>query len=68
MCDICERSSCSPAFHPLEEQERYENVIEAFDRARELRRRVRDELDEKAKEMEATEQSSAAHGSAGSLS
>lgn len=42
-CDICGRGSCSPCFHSLEEQEKYEKVIEAFDRARELREKVRNE-------------------------
>ena len=46
MCDICGRGSCCESFHSLEEQKRYEKVIEAFDRARELRQQVRDELDE----------------------
>lgn len=45
MCDICGRASCSEAFHSLEEQTRFEKVIEAFDRARELRRQTREEFD-----------------------
>lgn len=45
-CDICGRGSCVPSFHSLEEQERYEKVIEAFDRARELRARLQQEEDE----------------------
>lgn len=40
-CDICGRGSCCASFHSLEEQGRYEKVIEAFDRARELRSEVR---------------------------
>lgn len=52
MCDICGRGSCSESFHSLEEQERYEEVIAAFDKARELRQKVRDELDEEAREKE----------------
>lgn len=40
-CDICGRGSCCNSFHSLEEQERYEKVIAAFDRARELRDEVR---------------------------
>lgn len=53
-CDICGRGSCTPAFHSLDEQERYEKVIDAFDHARELREQVRaqaeaeDEPDEEA--------------------
>lgn len=46
MCDICGRSSCCPSFHSLEEQERYEEVIELFDKARELRDRIRNEEQE----------------------
>ena len=55
MCDICGRGSCCESFHSLEEQKRYEKVIEAFDKARELRQMVRDELDDEAREMEAAE-------------
>ena len=44
-CDICGRGSCSESFHSLEEQERYEKVIEAFEKARELRAKVRDALE-----------------------
>ena len=55
MCDICGRGSCCESFHSLEEQQRYEKVIEAFDRARELRQQVRDEIDEEAREMAAAE-------------
>lgn len=55
MCDICGRSSCYNSFHSLEEQERYGKVIEAFDMARDLRRQVRDELDEEARAMEEEE-------------
>jgi transcription elongation factor Elf1 len=47
-CDICGRGSCEPCFHSFEEQDRYSYVIEAFDRARELRAKVRRELDEEA--------------------
>lgn len=45
MCDICGRGSCRPSFHSLGEQERYSEVIEAFDRARELRAKVRAEIE-----------------------
>lgn len=48
MCDICGRRSCCPSFHSLEEQARFEKVIEAFDRARELRQKLREEMDEEA--------------------
>lgn len=36
-CDICGRSSCAAWLHPLDEQSAFESVIEAFERARELR-------------------------------
>ena len=55
MCDICGRGSCCASFHSLEEQDRYEKVIEAFDKARALRHRVRAELDEEAREREEAE-------------
>lgn len=45
MCDICGRGACTESFHSLEEQERYAEVIEAFDRARELRAKVRAEIE-----------------------
>lgn len=49
-CDICGRGSCCPMFHSGEEQRRFEKVIEAFDRAREMRARVNTDLDEEANE------------------
>ena len=52
-CDICGRSSCTESFHSLEEQEQYEKVIEAFERARELRAQVRAEI--KAAEDESSQ-------------
>ena len=52
-CDICGRGSCSESLHSLEEQERYEKVIEAFEKARELRAQVRSEIE--AEEQEAEE-------------
>lgn len=53
-CDICGRSACCSSFHSIEEQERFEKVIAAFDKARELRQKVRDEieLEEKQSELE----------------
>lgn len=45
-CDICGRGSCVPWFHSGDEQRRYADVIEAFDKARELREQVRKEMDE----------------------
>ena len=43
MCDICGRGSCAAWMHSAEEQERYADVIEAFDRARDLRDQIRAE-------------------------
>jgi hypothetical protein len=37
-------------FHSGEEQRRFEKVIEAFDKARELRAQVRAELDDEARD------------------
>lgn len=52
-CDICGRGSCTESFHSLEEQERYEKVIEAFEKARELRAQLRAELEaEEAEESQ----------------
>jgi transcription elongation factor Elf1 len=45
-CDICGRTSCCVSFHSHEEQDRYSEVIEAFERARELRAEVRNEEDD----------------------
>lgn len=53
-CDICGRGSCAPSFHSHEEQERYEEVIEAFDKARELRTKVRDEIRDEEERSSAT--------------
>lgn len=36
-CDICGRGACANWMHSVEEQERFEKVIKAFDKARELR-------------------------------
>lgn len=41
MCDICGKVSCANWMHSSEEQEKYAKVIDAFDRARELREQVR---------------------------
>ena len=45
-CDICGRSSCADWMHSAEEQKRYEKVIEGFEKARELRQKVREEEEE----------------------
>ena len=55
MCDICGRGSCANWMHSQEEQERYEKVIEAFDRARELRKQVRNDIEEEEREAEQQE-------------
>jgi len=54
-CDICGRSSCSTCFHSIAEQERYASVIDAFDRARELRDKVRSEVVEESAHTEEDE-------------
>lgn len=51
-CDICGRGSCTTSFHSHDEQERYEHVIEAFEKARELRAAVRDQIKDEAAETE----------------
>ena len=45
MCDICGRGSCTNWMHSIKEQERYSDVIDAFDAARELRSKVKDEIE-----------------------
>ena len=45
-CDICGRGSCCEAFHSIEEQKKYEAVIELFDKARDLRDKIRAEEEE----------------------
>lgn len=45
-CDICGRGACTPAFHSLEEQERFEKVIELFDKARALRAELNEKDDD----------------------
>lgn len=53
MCDICGRGSCANWMHSLEEQERYEKVIEAFDKARDLREQLQAEIaDEEGEDEE----------------
>ena len=43
-CDICGRSACLPVFHSIEEQRRFEKVIEACDAVRKLRAQVNEEV------------------------
>ena len=45
-CDICASGSCCASFHSLEEQERFRMVIEAFERARNLRDEVQAQIEE----------------------
>ena len=40
-CDICGKSACCVSFHSADEQEKYEKVIEAFEKARELREEIK---------------------------
>lgn len=42
-CDICGGGACANWMHSAEEQARFEDVIDAFDKARELRDQVRNE-------------------------
>ena len=52
-CDICGKGSCTVSFHSLAEQERYEKVIEAFEKARDLRDKIRNETSDEESEDEA---------------
>ena len=45
-CDICGRGSCCPSFHSIEEQKKYEDVIGLFDKARDLRDKIRAQEEE----------------------
>lgn len=51
-CDICGRGSCCPSFHSIEEQKKYEDVIELFDKARDLRDKIRADEEEDEEEEE----------------
>jgi transcription elongation factor Elf1 len=51
-CDICGRGSCCESFHSIEEQFRYSKVVEAFDNAREMRAKVREEFEAEQKAQE----------------
>jgi transcription elongation factor Elf1 len=50
-CHICGRSSCASWMHSLEEQERYASAIELFEKAEELREKIRNEEAEEEKEI-----------------
>ena len=43
MCFICGRSSCCESFHSIKEQEKYAPAIELYERAIELRDKIRNE-------------------------
>ena len=45
-CDICGRRSCVISFHSLEEQDLFAPVIELFEKARDLRNKIRNEIQE----------------------
>lgn len=51
-CLICDRSSCTESFHSSEEQERFAPAIELFEKARELRAQIRNEIEEEQQEEE----------------
>lgn len=55
-CDICGRGACSPWMHSSEEQERFAPAIEAFDRARDIRERIRNEQEEQEREKVAAQE------------
>lgn len=46
MCFICGRSSCCESFHTVEEQERFAPAIELYEKAIELREKIRNETSE----------------------
>lgn len=41
-CDICDSSSCCVSFHSIEEQHKYSEVIELFEKARDLRTEIQE--------------------------
>ena len=51
-CDICGRSSCANWMHSAEQIDRYSDVIEAVDKARELRKLLEEEEEEEEAEYE----------------
>ena len=54
-CDICGRGSCCVSFHSMEEQEEYAAVIELFDKARDMRAQIKQEMQE-ARDQETEEE------------
>ena len=46
MCFICGRSSCCESFHTIQEQERFAPAIELYEKAIELREKIRNEINE----------------------
>ena len=51
-CDICGRGNCTPIYHNRKEQQQFKPVIEAFEYARELRRKLHQALDAAAAKEE----------------
>lgn len=49
-CFICGRSSCCESFHSVKEQERFAPAIELYERAVELREKIRNADDEEEEE------------------
>lgn len=46
VCDICGRTSCCVSFHSFEEQDLFAPVIELFEKARDLRTKIKNEIQE----------------------
>ena len=44
MCFICGRSSCCESFHSIREQERFAPAIELYEKAIELREKIRNDI------------------------
>jgi transcription elongation factor Elf1 len=40
-CDICGRGACASWMHSFEDQQKYEKVIDLFEKARDLREETR---------------------------
>ena len=51
-CDICGRGNCSRILHSISERHKYAEVMEAFDKAREMRELVRSEPDDEDESKE----------------
>ncbi len=46
MCVICCRNSCCESFHSLEEQEKYQKALDAYNKFLEIRAEIRNSEDE----------------------